>query len=196
MAWMGYALNTIADLSGMVIVYNYGRLQQIPLNVAGGKRKRKLSRVLLGAEAVTVLYSAFFSWRQLRIVLPVTEPTAWPWVALISAGFVPLLLATIGYTQALLAGRFEEERKESLAETAVETVELEMKTTARDALSIVSDETQDTAAFVRDVPEAEPVSERGNGREPRTCGWCGRIFATQNALNAHARWCKERVKET
>ena len=46
---------------------------------------------------------------QLRIVLPAIEPIAWLWVAPVAAGFVPLLLAFIGYTQGLLAGRIESE---------------------------------------------------------------------------------------
>ena len=46
-----------------------------------------------------------FSWLQLRTVLE-AEPS---WVAFISAAFVPFALIAVGYTQALLAGRLDNE---------------------------------------------------------------------------------------
>ena len=97
--WLGLVLNTMSDIAAMTITYWFGRLQQ------SGKTKRRLSLVLLGAELVAVAYSWFFSWRQLRIVLPAVEPAAWGWVSAIAAGFIPLLLAFVGYAQSLLAGR-------------------------------------------------------------------------------------------
>jgi hypothetical protein len=101
-AWLGYVLNTVSDIAGMVLTYWYGRLQQ-----DRSTRKRSLARLLLVAEGVAVLYSWFFSWRQLLIVLPAVEGDNTRWVAPIAAGFIPLLLAFIGYAQALLAGRIE-----------------------------------------------------------------------------------------
>jgi hypothetical protein len=101
--WLGLVLNTMSDISGMVLVYWYGRLQQ-----DRSSRKRRLSNVLVAAEVVAVLYSWFFSWRQLRAVLPQYEEDDWKWVASISAGFIPLLLAFVGYAQSLLAGRIED----------------------------------------------------------------------------------------
>lgn len=104
--WLGLVLNTTSDISGMVLVYWYARLQQ-----DRSSRKRRLSNVLLAAEAVTVLYSWLFSWRQLRLVLPNVEQVGWQWVSAVSAGFIPLLLAFVGYAQALLAGRVDDREK-------------------------------------------------------------------------------------
>ena len=101
--WLGLVLNTTSDISGMVIIYWYGRLRQ-----DRSSRKRRLSNVLLAAEAVTVLYSWAFSWRQLRAVLRQYEPQDWQWVSAVAAGFIPLLLAFVGYAQALLAGRLQD----------------------------------------------------------------------------------------
>lgn len=101
-AWSGYALNTISDVAGEVLMYQFGRLQQEPKNT----KKHRLSWWILLAEVIAIIYSWFFSWRQLRIILPAIEGDAAEWVALTSAAFVPILLAAIGYTQALLAGRF------------------------------------------------------------------------------------------
>ena len=83
--WLGYVLNSVADVSGMILTYNFGRLQQDRT-----KAKRRLSLFLLGAEIIAVVYSWFFSWRQLLIVLPSVEPMAYRWVAPIAAGFIPL----------------------------------------------------------------------------------------------------------
>ena len=101
-ALLGYVLNTTADVAGLVLTYWYGRLQ---LDQSATKRKR--SAALLIAELIATGYSGFFSWRQLRLVLPAVEGGAARWVAPVSAGFIPLLLAFIGYAQALLAGRIE-----------------------------------------------------------------------------------------
>ena len=101
-ALLGYVLNTTADVAGLVLTYWYGRLQ---LDQSATKRKR--SAILLVAELIATGYSGFFSWRQLRLVLPAVEGDAARWVAPVSAGFIPLLLAFIGYAQALLAGRIE-----------------------------------------------------------------------------------------
>lgn len=101
--WLGLVLNTTSDISGMVIIYWYGRLRQ-----DRSSRKRRLSNVLLATEAVAVLYSWVFSWRQLRLVLPAIESEDWKWVSAIAAGFIPLLLAFIGFAQAVLAGRLQD----------------------------------------------------------------------------------------
>ena len=90
---LGYVLNTVSDVSGMVLMYAFGRLQQEHKN----SKKWKLSKVLLGAEVVAILYSWFFSWLQLRIVLQPTERADAQWIAPIAAGFIPLLLAFIGW---------------------------------------------------------------------------------------------------
>jgi len=98
-AWLGLVLNTTSDIGGEVVMYWFGRIYQ-----AGGKRG-KLAFALLPAEVVMVAYSWFFSWRQLRLIMPPIEPDDWRWVAPVSAGFIPLLLAAIGFAQSLLAGR-------------------------------------------------------------------------------------------
>jgi len=97
--WLGLVLNTVSDLSGMVLTFAFGQLRR---NNARTSRKYKMASVLLGAEVVAVLYSWFFSWRQLRQVMATTEGQAAVWVAPIAAGFVPLLLAFIGWAQSLL----------------------------------------------------------------------------------------------
>jgi hypothetical protein len=118
--WLGLVLNTMSDVSGMVIIYWFGRLQQ-----DRSSRKRRLSSVLLAAEAITVLYSWLFSWRQLRLVLPATERVGWQWVSAVAAGFIPLLLAFIGYAEALLAGRVEDPKPRE-AQTATAQIASEV----------------------------------------------------------------------
>jgi len=103
--WLGYVMNTMSDLGGLAIMYAFGRLQQEPKR----SKKWKLSWMLLGAEVVAIGYSWFFSWRQLLRALLPTEQGDTVWVAPIAAGFIPLLLAFIGWAQALQAGKLEEE---------------------------------------------------------------------------------------
>lgn len=109
--WMlGYVMNSVADLAGLIIMYWYGRLQQ----EGRGSKKWRLSRALLGAEIVAVSYSWFFSWRQLIRALQPVEQQDTIWVAPIAAGFIPLLLAFIGWAQALRAGKFEDQQVEQV----------------------------------------------------------------------------------
>jgi len=96
--WLGLILNTTADCASMAIAYWYGRLQY-------SEKKRAPSYVLLAGEAVAVAYSWFFSWRQLRFVLPAVEAADWQWVSWVAAGYIPLLLAFVGYAQSLMATR-------------------------------------------------------------------------------------------
>jgi len=98
-AWAGYLLNTTTDAAGMVVMFYYGVL--IRTSSAGTKR-HKLARYLLACEGVVVFYSWFFSWRQLLLVMPAIEGADAQWVALVSAAFVPLLGAFIGFAQSLL----------------------------------------------------------------------------------------------
>jgi len=102
-AWLGFVLNTMADVGNLILMYWYGRLRQSPR----GSKRYKLAALLLPAELVAVGYSWLLSWRQLRIVLPAVEPEHWRWVAPIAAGFIPLLLAFVGWAQALLAGKLD-----------------------------------------------------------------------------------------
>jgi len=99
-AWLGLVLNTVADIANPVISHRFGQLQHDP-----SAAKRKASWILLGAEVVAVAYSWFFSWRQLLRVLPTVEPEDYPWIAFVSAGFIPLLLAFVGYAESLREAR-------------------------------------------------------------------------------------------
>lgn len=103
---LGYIMNTTSDVAGLALMYWYGRLQQ----EGKGSKRWKLSRALLGAEIVAVSYSWFFSWRQLIRTLQRVEYQDTIWVAPVAAGFIPLLLAFIGWAQALRAGRFEDQQ--------------------------------------------------------------------------------------
>lgn len=155
---LGYVLNTTADVCSEVLMYWYGRFQQ-----DRSDRKRRLSAALLAAEAVAVGYSWLFSWRQLRVMLQPAEPTDWQWVAPLAAGFIPLLLAFIGYAQSLLAGRIAAEpigQRIGLAESRIEL-------------------TQQPLELIPEPPE--PATK------PRFCVTCGKTFSTQGAVNAHQR---------
>ena len=98
--WLGLILNTVADLSTMVLTYWYGVLKR-----ENSKRAKlaKMANVVLAGEAFAFAYSAFFSWRQLLIVMLPVEGEATAIIAPIAALFVPGLLAFIGFTQSLLA---------------------------------------------------------------------------------------------
>lgn len=113
--WLGYVLNSTADVSGMALTYFFGRLQQ-----DRAKAKRRLAVIVLGGELVGVFFSWFFGWRQLLIVLPPVEPVDYRWIAPIAAAFIPLLLAFIGYAESLLAGKFESSEK-PLAQSVVKS---------------------------------------------------------------------------
>lgn len=73
--------------------------------------------------------------------------------------------------------------------------ELEQQLAVKEALAIIREEEREEPlvepALVKDIP----LSERDNGRESLICDRCGRSFASQNALNAHRQWCKQRASE-
>ena len=103
--WLGYVLNTMADVASEIMMYWFGRLRLLPK----ASKHNRLALLVLPAEALLVGYAWFFSWRQLLLVLPRVESAdAVRWVAPIAAGFIPLALLAVGYTQALLAGRAED----------------------------------------------------------------------------------------
>lgn len=117
---LGYVLNTTSDVAGEVLMYWFGRLQL----ERKGSKKWKASWALLPAETLAIGFSWFFSWRQLRFVLPSIEGDDATWVSWVSAAFVPLMLAAIGYAQALIAGRLEAgDRPVALTEHRVNTTE-------------------------------------------------------------------------
>ena len=93
---LGFILNTVADVADMVMAHKYGKLQR-----KRSAEKRKWSLLLLAGEACAIGYSWFFSWLQLRIVLQPLEPQDYRWIAPIAAGFIPILLAFLGFAQAL-----------------------------------------------------------------------------------------------
>jgi hypothetical protein len=101
MSWpaLGYVLNTTADVAGMTLTYYYGRLLR---DNARTSNKHKRARYLIISEVVAVGYSWFFSWRQLRLVIQPIEPVDYEWIAAVSAAFIPLLLAFIGWAQSLI----------------------------------------------------------------------------------------------
>lgn len=101
MSWpaLGYVLNTTADVAGMTLTYYYGRLLR---DNARTSNKHKQARYLIISEVVAVGYSWFFSWRQLRLVIRAIEPVGYEWIAAVSAAFIPLLLAFIGWAQSLI----------------------------------------------------------------------------------------------
>ena len=156
---LGYVMNTVSDVSGLIIMYAFGRLQQ----ESKGSKKWKLSKRLLGAEVVAVLYSWFFSWRQLVRVLPDVEGPNTVWVAPIAAGFVPLLLAFIGWAQAIKAGKFEEQKS-----VAVQPLYKVEQSSVVDELLVC------------------PICSA-------TVDKSGAPWKSKRALNAHVRWCKQKV---
>jgi uncharacterized membrane protein YeaQ/YmgE (transglycosylase-associated protein family) len=101
--WMGYVLNTTSDVVGLILMFWFGVFRQSPK----GTKRYKLALVLLPAEIVAVAYSWYFGYLQLLLVLPAVVGANAQQVALVSAGFIPLLLAFIGWAQALLAGKWD-----------------------------------------------------------------------------------------
>lgn len=114
--WLGYVLNTVADLAGMLLIYWFGRFRQHPK----GSKKYKLALGLLPAEIVAVAYSWLFSWRQLLIVMPPVEGRDTWWMSRLAAGFVPLLLAFIGYAQSIAGGRVDAATEDTIAKAKQE----------------------------------------------------------------------------
>jgi hypothetical protein len=159
-AWLGYVLNTTADVSGMVLTYFFGRFQQ-----DRAKGKRRLALFLLPADLVAALFSWFFSWRQLLIVLPTVEPLAYQWVAPIAAAFIPALLIFIGYAESLLAGRFE-------------------------TAQISQPATQPKTVAAQDKAQIAAPTNGGNGHHKHVCVYCGADFDKPQSLSAHLRYCK------
>ena len=114
--FLGFVLNTMSDVANLTLMYWYGRFRQSPK----GSKRYRLAAAMLPSEIIAALYSWLFSWRQLRAVLPAVEPEHWRWVAPVAAGFIPLLLAFVGYAQSLLAGKFDDEPTRASEKPAVE----------------------------------------------------------------------------
>jgi hypothetical protein len=114
--WLGFVLNTMSDVANLTLMYWYGRFRQSPK----GSKRYRLAAAMLPSEIIAALYSWLFSWRQLRAVLPAVEPEHWRWVAPVAAGFIPLLLAFVGYAQSLLAGKLDDEQGRANEKPAAE----------------------------------------------------------------------------
>jgi hypothetical protein len=102
--WTGYVLNLTVDFTGMVLIYWYGRLRQCPKNT----NKYKMASLLLPGEFIALGYSWFFSWLNLRRIMPMVVGENAAWVAMVTAAYVPLQLLFIGTTQAILEGRSDQ----------------------------------------------------------------------------------------
>ena len=195
--WLGLVLNTVSDLSGMVLTFAFGQLRR---NNARTSRKYKMASVLLGAEVVAVLYSWFFSWRQLRQVMMATEGQAAVWVAPIAAGFVPLLLAFIGWAQSLLV------EPQEAAQVLREPQQVTAGVTERAATKTQPALRKSSPAQLAQVePQVEPepvqeLREFGNLREFRA-SWDGmngeaedlarRLAQADNKAQAFGEWAQD-----
>jgi len=133
--WLGLVLNTMADIGGMVLMYWFGRLRQ-----DRSKAKRQLAYALLASEIVSVVYSWGFSYLQLRRVLVAVEGDEAEVVAFFAAGFIPLLLAFVGYAQALLEGRIVTPKaSQQTAQTAQQVPQNVPTSAATDVVVTLSD---------------------------------------------------------
>jgi len=139
--WMGYALNFAGDLSGEVLMYQFARTQREERH---GSKKWRLSWVILVGSVLSMWYSWFFSWLQLRLVM-VNQPA---WIPAVSAAFVPCLLGIIGYTQALVESKIG--RIDHAEQRDVEKVVQERLSEYRNRLR---QEFADEMAVQRVVPE-------------------------------------------
>jgi hypothetical protein len=99
---LGQVLNTMSDVASEIIMYWFGRLQ-----MDASQAKRKRAKWLLLAEFVLVGFSWLFGWRQLLPILSQLEGKDAQWLAPLMAAFTPAALISIGYAQALLAGKIE-----------------------------------------------------------------------------------------
>ena len=158
--WLGYVLNTMADATGMALTYYYGVLLR---KARGSKPRKTKARMLLLAELVTVAYSWFFSWRQLVQVLPAVEPIHYGWVSWVSAAFIPLLLAAVGWAQSQIyepAPDDAQEQTKELARLRRANAELEASNAdLKDALQISNETNKDlTRQSVAAIAELETIN--------------------------------------
>lgn len=182
-AVLGYILNTTSDVAGMVLTYWFGRLQQAPKN----SKQHRLSWFLVGAELVAVGYSWLFSWRQLRIVLLPIEGEDAAWVSWVAAGFIPLLLAFVGYAQALLAGRIERQSDADVRSAANgnghDTSLYALRSLKRASLPLQS------VACATHAGHGNAGSDAAVAPAGFACEFCGRTFGTAQGVSAHMRFC-------
>lgn len=99
--WMGYALNFVGDLTGEVLMYQFGKMQK---QSSKNSKRWKASWFILFGSLITLWFSWLFSWRQLIEIMP-DQPV---WIPFVCAMFVPLMLLSIGYTQAIVESKLEQ----------------------------------------------------------------------------------------
>ena len=159
--WLGYVLNTVSDIGSEVLMYWFGRLRQYPKNT----KRYKMAWGLLVAEIILTAFAWLFGWRQLPpIVTSIEGAQAGAWLAPVFAAFTPVSLVAVGYAQALLAGRIESDAGQSKA-------------------------AQEQPQAVQGVAQSVAQSAQGDGHKPLACDWCGREFASRQAVSAHLRFC-------
>ena len=206
--WLGYVLNTVADVSGMALTYYYGILLK---KARGNKKNVNKAKVLLVAEFVAVAYSWFFSWRQLLCVLPSAEPNDYKWVAPVSAAFIPLLLAAVGWAQSQIFTPEPEEAQEQTKELAklrrdnakLEADNAELKNSNNAIGHTLIELRKDNAELKRtNAEQAVLIAELTP--DVLECPHCGaketqdgKPFLKSAQLSAHIRHCKaqESAKE-
>jgi len=103
--WLGLTLNTVSDIVSEIVMYWYGRLQ-----MDASKTKQRLAKWLLAPQVLLIGYAWLFGWRQLLPIMRDLEPADYSWLSMLVAGFVPVGIVSVGFVQALLAGRIEKER--------------------------------------------------------------------------------------
>jgi hypothetical protein len=95
--WLGLVLNTGADFADLYLGDRMGRLMR---STDGSKRWGGLLALGLG-QLIAIGYSWYFGYLQLRRVLPAIEGSAANGIALVAAGFIPLMLAVLGIEDGL-----------------------------------------------------------------------------------------------
>lgn len=196
-AW-GLVLD-ISPLTGVAFGISYEAAAFLGLREAVAARKRKLKtwwwplagslgQMTLGTFIVSpVLVS------EMRGLALETLLSSWGcglWAVTVAAA--PLFCSL---TVALVLAVQKKEKAEPRAKAIIAETETELQTAVQEALAVVREtreERQREPQREAVIAEDTSLSERDNGTDPRVCGWCGRSFATQNALNAHARWCEKR----
>jgi hypothetical protein len=90
-AWLGFVLNTMADISDLYLGHRAGRLirSKDPIRRWG-------ALAVFAGQLIAIIYSWFFGFRQLLRVFEVLEPTNTRALAFWAAGSIPLLLAVLG----------------------------------------------------------------------------------------------------
>jgi hypothetical protein len=147
LGWLGLVLNIATNVAVVALMFSYGRLRR---ESAKNSKRYRMARWLLAGESLAIGYAAFFGWRQLRVVMT-HEPE---WVAALSALFIPLLIAFVGYAQALSTDAPEEAQPAQPARNVAQPV-----TTAAPA----------AASVAQPAPVPAPVARRAsdNGATPR-----------------------------